>query len=68
MEHTSLLIKNALVFNSYLKRFLPGNVYIQDKKFYYIDREYSDCISSEKILDAQGLYMLPGLIDIHMHI
>lgn len=68
MENASLLIKNALVFNSYLKRFIPGDVYVRNKKFYYIDREHSDGIDSEKILDAQGLYMLPGLVDIHMHI
>ncbi len=68
MENTSLLIKNALVFNSYLKRFIPGDVYVQKEKFYYIDREHSDCLHPEKILDARGLYMLPGLVDIHMHI
>lgn len=68
MENASLLIKNALVFNSYLKRFIPGDVYVLDKKFYYIDREHSDAIHPKKILDAQGLYMLPGFIDIHMHI
>ncbi len=68
MENASLLIKNALVFNSYLKRFIPGDVYVLDKKFYYIDREHSDAIHPKKILDAQGFYMLPGFIDIHMHI
>lgn len=68
MENASLLIKNALVFNSYLKRFIPSDVYVRNKKFYYIDREHSDDIHPEKILDAQGLYMLPGLVDIHMHI
>lgn len=68
MENTSLLIKNALVFNSYLKRFIPGNVYVKGEKFYYIDREHSDCLHSEKTLDAKGFYMLPGFIDIHMHI
>ncbi len=68
MEKASLLIKNALVFNSYLKRFIPSDVYVRNKKFYYIDREHSDDIHPEKILDAQGLYMLPGLVDIHMHI
>lgn len=68
MENASLLFKNALVFNSYLKRFIPGDVYVLDKKFYYIDREHSDAIHPKKILDVQGLYMLPGFIDIHMHI
>lgn len=68
MEHVSLLIKNACVFNSYLKQFIPADVSVLDGKFYYIDREQSAAFSAEKTLDAKGLYMLPGLIDIHMHI
>lgn len=68
MEKVSLLIKNALVFNSYLKQFISADVSVLNGKFFYIDREHSDQLCAEKILDAHGLYMLPGLIDIHMHI
>lgn len=68
MEKVSLLIKHALVYNSYLKQFIPADVSVLDGKFFYIDREHSDQIEAEKILDARGLYMLPGLVDIHMHI
>lgn len=68
MEHVSLLIKNAYVFNSYLKQFILADVSVLNGKFYYIDREQSASFSAEKTLDAKGLYMLPGLIDIHMHI
>lgn len=68
MEKVSLLIKNALVFNSYLKKFIPADVSVLNGKFLYIDREQSDLLTAEKILDAQGMYMIPGLIDIHMHI
>lgn len=78
MEHVSLLVKNTRVFNSYLKRFLPADVWILNGKFYYIHRreECSDPsgeylhpeVEAEKILDAHGMYMIPGLIDIHMHI
>ncbi|MDO4168346.1 MAG: adenine deaminase C-terminal domain-containing protein [Lachnospiraceae bacterium] len=68
MKKVSLLIKHAQVFNSYLKQFVSADVYVLDGKFFYIDREHSESLSAEKVLDAQGLYMLPGLIDIHMHI
>lgn len=34
-----MLIKNAKVFNSYLKNFIPADVSVKDGKFYYIDRK-----------------------------
>lgn len=39
MEKVSLLIKNAQVFNTYLKKFVPADVSVLQGKFYYIDRE-----------------------------
>lgn len=68
MEKVTLLVKNTLVFNSYLKKFVPADVSVWKDKFYYIDRKHSDELSAKKVLDAKGMYMLPGLIDIHMHI
>ncbi len=68
MENVSLLIRNAHVFNTYLKRFIPADVFVREDKFYYIDREKSAPLTAETVVDAQGLYMIPGLIDIHMHI
>ena len=68
MEHISLLIKNANVFNSYLKKFIPADVSVLEGKFYYIDRKQNMPFQADKILDAEGMYMVPGLADIHMHI
>lgn len=68
MEKVSLLIKNARVFNTYLKRFVPADVSVLKGKFYYIDRERSQDFQAEEVLDVQGMYMIPGFIDIHMHI
>ena len=39
MEQVHLLIKNAKVFNSYLKKFISANVAVKEGKFYYIDRK-----------------------------
>lgn len=64
----SLLIRNVLVFNSYLKRFRPGQVAIRGGNFCYISLDPDEKIQAESILDADGCYMIPGLIDIHMHI
>lgn len=68
MENVSLLIRNARVFNTYLKKFIPADVFVREDKFYYIDREKNAPLTAETVVDAQGLYMIPGLIDIHMHI
>ncbi len=66
-ENVSLIIKNAKVFNSYLKKFLDRDIAIKDGKFYYIKKDLEE-LSSDNIIDAKGKYIIPGLIDIHMHI
>ncbi|XJS10455.1 adenine deaminase C-terminal domain-containing protein [Aerococcaceae bacterium WGS1372] len=65
-----LLIKNAKVFNSFLKKFEDKNVAILKDKFYYISPsdQNIDHLEVSQILDAKGKYIVPGLIDIHMHI
>lgn len=68
MESVSLLIRNAKVFNSYLKKFIPADVSVKDGKFYYIDRKKDTPFQADVVLDARGKYMIPGLVDIHMHI
>lgn len=68
METVSLLIRNALVFNSYLKQFISADVYVRDEKVYYIDREKNAPLQAEKVIEANGKYLLPGFVDIHMHI
>ena len=68
MESVSLLVRNARVFNSYLKKFIPGDVYILGEKFYYIDRNMDASLTADRTIDAGGQYMIPGLVDVHMHI
>ena len=68
MEQVHLLIKNAKVFNSYLKKFISANVAVKDGKFYYIDRKQDTDLQTDNVIDAKGSYMIAGLTDIHMHI
>ena len=63
-----LLIKNVKVYNSYLKKFREADVAVLGGKFLHIDTKHSENFQAEKIIDANGKYMMPGLIDIHMHI
>lgn len=68
MEKVSLIIRNVNVFNSYLKKFVPADVSILDGRFYYIDRKKDSELSADEEFDADGMYMIPGFVNIHMHI
>ncbi|GAA0801339.1 adenine deaminase C-terminal domain-containing protein [Faecalicatena orotica] len=68
MEKADLWIRNAKVYNSYRKEFFEADVSVKDGKFFYIDREKSTEFDAVKEIDADGKYMIPGMIDIHMHI
>lgn len=63
-----LLVKNVKVFNSYLKKFKDGNVAILNNKFLYIDNNRNIEFEASSTIDGKNQYMIPGFIDIHMHI
>ena len=62
------VIRNVKVFNTYFRRFDQADVYLKDGKFLYIDKKFQNEITAEEEIDGQGHYMIPGLIDTHMHI
>ncbi|WP_148410734.1 adenine deaminase C-terminal domain-containing protein [Murimonas intestini] len=80
MEKADLLIKGTEVYNSYLKKFIPADVYVKGERIWYVDtkgcmgmggqseNEGRQQIEAGRILDGRGYLMLPGFIDIHMHI
>lgn len=63
-----LIIKNLNVYNSYFKKFIQGDVVINEGKFVHIGKNYEDRLTSKNIIDGNNRYMIPGFIDIHMHI
>lgn len=63
-----LLVKNVKVFNSYLKKFKDGNIAILNNKFLYIDNNKNIEFEASSTIDGKNQYMIPGFIDIHMHI
>lgn len=63
-----LIIKNLNIYNSYFKKFIQGDVIINDGKFLHIGKNYEDKLTSKNIIDGNNKYIIPGLIDIHMHI
>ncbi|MFC3745983.1 adenine deaminase [Paenibacillus sp. GCM10012306] len=65
---TDQLILNVNVYNSYYKRFELANVAVKDGRFLYIGGLGADTFTASEVIDGQGRYMVPGLIDIHLHI
>ncbi|MFE5322682.1 adenine deaminase [Paenibacillus sp. NPDC056579] len=63
-----LFIQNVNIYNSYFKRFIPGNAAVLDGRFLYIGPRGADSFEADQIVDGQGRYMVPGLVDIHLHI
>lgn len=62
------MIQDIYIYNTYFKTFYLANVYIQNGLIYYIDQKQSAVLEVKKIIDGKKQFMIPGLIDIHMHI
>lgn len=67
-EKIDLLVRNVRVLNSYFKTFDAADVWVKEGKVLYIDRAQTGCCEAKQQLDGGGRWMVPGLIDIHMHI
>ena len=67
-ERADFLVRGAKVYNSYFKKFVSADVSVLGGKFLYIDSRRSGAVKADRTVDAEGMYMVPGLIDIHMHI
>ncbi|MGL5617142.1 MAG: adenine deaminase C-terminal domain-containing protein [Sarcina sp.] len=63
-----LALKNARIFNSYYKKFIWGTIGVLDGKVLFIDKDSTIEYEAEKEIDCNWSYVIPGLIDIHMHI
>ncbi|NGP44874.1 adenine deaminase [Bacillaceae bacterium SIJ1] len=63
-----LFIKQAQVYNSVFKRFETANVAIRDGRFLYIGPSEPADLEAQDIIDGQGQWLVPGLVDIHLHI
>ena len=61
------VITNAWVYQTPLKTFKKKNIYIKDDKCHFITDDFIKDFSGE-VIDASNQYVVPGLIDSHMHI
>ena len=67
MEYVDLIIKNSNVYNTFLQKFEKKDIVILNGKFYYIASNITE-LTSNNIIDYTDKYIIPGFIDIHMHI
>ncbi len=66
MSH-SFLIKNALVYDSNSRAFYGGAVLINDGMISACIKNGEPLPAADRVIDAAGDYLIPGLIDIHSH-
>ena len=62
------IVKNARVFQTFRQCFETRDVAVRNGKIYEVMPELAAADPSVPVYDAGGRYMIPGLIDIHMHI
>ena len=67
MKYVDLIIKNSNVYNTFLQKFEIKDIAILNGKFYYISNNITE-LKSKKVIDYKDKYIIPGFIDIHIHI
>lgn len=60
------LIKNGQVFNTFSQKFEKKDIAIESGKILMVAKNLD--FSAKKVIDAKDKYLIPGLIDSHMHI
>lgn len=67
MMKADYIIKNVWLYLTFRQCFEKRNVAVLRDRFFEIS-DSEDMCEADQILDGSGKYMIPGLIDIHMHI
>lgn len=67
---TKILINNVEIFNGKDSKTIKGNVLIEDNIITKISTNAinTDKSGSTRIIDGQGKFLMPGLIDAHVHL
>ncbi|MEG1500909.1 MAG: allantoinase, partial [Clostridiales bacterium] len=65
MSKLQLIIKNATYYSN--DTFHKGNIMVNDGKIVGITDKACHHADCEKVIDAEGLCVLPGVVDSHVH-
>ncbi|MBT2757419.1 adenine deaminase [Mesobacillus foraminis] len=63
-----MLVRDVQIFNSYFKKFIKGNAAIKNGKFFYLGDLDLETFEPLETVEGNGRYMIPGLVDVHLHI
>ena len=66
-ESMNILIKNGRVIDPATKTDKISDLYIEAGKIKEIKDEINPS-KQDKVIDAKGCYVMPGLIDLHVHL
>lgn len=67
--HADLILKNALVFQTFEQCFLKMDLAITGERFQTLSPVFPSVDwTADRVVDCTGKYIVPGLIDIHMHV
>jgi len=63
-----MIIKNGKIFNEE-EKFQIGDIHVKDGQISKIEYNGTDNANQidEEVIDAAGLYVIPGMVDIHFH-
>lgn len=67
-NHMKILIKGGRILNPSDNTDMTGDLYIEDGVIKEIGEGIELADTPEKIIDAAGCYVMPGLIDLHVHL
>ncbi|SYX81586.1 protein of unknown function [Paenibacillus alvei] len=62
------MVTNVSVYKRVFETIHTRESAIQDGRFLYIGARGIDTFEAAQIVDGTGKYMIPGLVDIHLHI
>lgn len=65
-QQCDILIRNGKIIDGTGNNWYYGNIAIKDGKILKIERDLN--LSARKVIDANGLIVAPGFIDVHTHI
>ncbi|MCP3901643.1 MAG: adenine deaminase [Desulfobacteraceae bacterium] len=67
-KQVDTLFVNAKIVNVFTEEIIEQNVAVKDGFFYGFDDCSDNNFKAENSIDLKGMYMVPGLIDAHVHI
>ncbi len=64
---SALFFKNARVYRTEHRDFMPGSVVVENGKIQAILTEDAAAPAGAEVIDAMGQYLVPGFVDAHTH-